>query len=997
MNDPPPRGPEGASPGDGRDDAAAVVTFLFTDIEGSTRLWEHHPAEMGVALARHDALMRQAIERSGGVVFKTIGDAFCAVFPKAEGALDAAIAAQRAIMREPWPAPVAIRVRMAMHTEAAEARDGDYFGPALNRVARLLSAGHGGQVLLTAATRDAALATLPADVGLRDLGERQLRHLIRTERVYQVVSPGLGEAFPPLVTPDARSHNLPMMTTSFVGRDDERAALQALTDDHRLVTLTGPGGTGKTRLALQVATERVDRFMDGARFVDLAPLADAQLVPQTVAAVLGVQEQPGVPLDEALVKWLAGKELLLVLDNCEHVLAGVAPLCQRLLAGSRGVRLMATSREALHVPGEHVFRVPSLTVPDADATGESILRSASARLFVDRAVAVRPSFRLADGDDAILASLCRRLDGIPLALELAAARVHAMSLAELHARLDQRLRLLTGGARTALPRQQTLRSTIDWSYELLGEAERALLRRLAVFAGGWTLAAAEAVCESGRVEEGAVLDLLSSLVDKSLVHAESGASVTRYRFLETVRHYALDRLRASEDDAAVHERHFAWCLAMAELAFEQRGSPGEQERAAALELEHENVRAAFAWQAATGRDAARGLRLAIAMRWLWQVRGHVVEARARLTETFDRAVAANVDASLIARASNALGAIAHSLGDHAGSRAHYERAHDLYLRAGNRRGIAVASNGLATVAATTGAVDEALAWFGQTIAMDRELGDSMSLATSLRNLALFDCNRGDFAAARPLAEESLALQRQLGGSYGIADSLEVVAIALRGLGDREGGRRLTDESLRMRRAYGDRLGIAAGALELARMSIEDGETDLGRRLAEEALAIARVQGFGWAVVEAQHALGLVAEREGDVERALRLQRESLRAAKADANRSGMAAALEAIASLAIERGEGEMAVLAWACARQLRQSLGLSLPASSLARAEAAARAARAGLTDATAFETTWDRGRDALPDDVAAMVLARGDAAREIVREGNVADPPVPEASRSR
>lgn len=445
------------------DSPAGTVTFLFTDIEGSTKLWEAHPETMRATMGRHDALMREAIGASNGYVFKTIGDAFCAAFATATEALEAVLAAQLAVHAEVWPDETPIRVRMALHTGAVESRDDDYFGPPVNRVARLLSTVHGGQAVLSQTTYDLVRDYLPDQVALKDLGSHQLKDLARQEQVFQLLHPHLTAEFPPLLSLANQLNNLPQQLTSFIGREEETATLESLLAKSRLVTLTGSGGTGKTRLSLQVAANVLERFPDGAWLVELAPMNDPAFVAAAVTGVLGLKEQPGIPAVQTLVEHLKSKRLLLVLDNCEHLLDACAKLVDDILRQCPGVQILVTSREALGISGETIYRVPSLSLPDPKQpqTPESLSHFEAVRLFIDRATQVQTTFTVTNQNAPALASICQRLDGIPLAIELAAARVRSLSLEAINDKLDQRFRLLTGGSRTALPRQQTLRSLID--------------------------------------------------------------------------------------------------------------------------------------------------------------------------------------------------------------------------------------------------------------------------------------------------------------------------------------------------------------------------------------------------------------------------------------------------------------------------------------------------------------------------------------------------------
>jgi predicted ATPase/class 3 adenylate cyclase len=547
-----------------------TVTFLFTDIEGSTRLWEQHPEAMGAAVARHDALAAAVIAPHRGVLVKSRGegDSLFAVFAQASDALAAASALQQAVLAEPWPAETPLRVRIALHTAAAELRDGDYYGLGVNRCARLRAVAHGGQVLFSSPTYDRVRDHLPEGAALRDLGSHRLKDLQQPEQLFQLLHPALPADFPPLRSLAAFAHNLPVQLTRFIGREREMADVKRLLAASHLLTLTGSGGCGKTRLALQVAADLLEEYTDGVWLVELAALTDPALVAQTVVSALGAREEPSRTPAQTLLEYLRPKHLLLVLDNCEHLLAACAQLADTSLRSCPNLRVLASSREGLGVAGEQTYRVPSLSVPDAEhlPSLERLQEFEAVQLFAARAALSQPTFAVTAANARAVVQVCRRLDGIPLAIELAAARVKALPVEKVAERLDDRFRLLTGGSRTALPRQQTLRALIDWSYDLLTETERKLLRRLSVFAGGWTLEAAEAVCSGDGLDEWEVLDLVTTLVDKSLVQYEAGEGEARYRLLETVRQYARDRLLESGEADVARGRQLDWCLALAERA-----------------------------------------------------------------------------------------------------------------------------------------------------------------------------------------------------------------------------------------------------------------------------------------------------------------------------------------------------------------------------------------------------------------------------------------------
>jgi predicted ATPase/class 3 adenylate cyclase len=569
--------------------------FLFTDVESSTHLWDAYPEAMPAALARHDEILRSSIEGHDGYVFATGGDGFAAAFARAGDALRAAMAAQSLLAAEGWFGGVAIRVRMGLHTGEAVERDGDYFGPAVNRAARLMSIGHGGQVLVSSATAEIVAGVVFGGAVLLDLGEQRLRDLSRPERVFELTGPGLVGGHPPLRSLDASATNLPVQLTSFIGREEELEAIGSALVGHRLVTVTGAGGVGKSRLALQAAAETVERFDGGCWLVELAPVVEGDRLFEAVAAALGVAPALGATAQESVLDTLRVRHTLILLDNCEHLLGDARRAVTAMLRAGSGAVVLATSREPLGVPGEQVFGLASLD----EAT--------AVRLFTERASDADAAFALADQDLPTLRGLCRRLDGMPLAIELAAARVRMFSVAELAARVDQRFRLLTGG-RAAVERHRTLRAAIDWSYELLSPAERRLLERLSVFAGGFVLDAVEAVATSNGNEAADAVDLLAGLVDKSLVMADRSGGGTRYRLLETIRQYAEERLVSTGSADRVRQAHATYYGAFARSVGRRLWSAEKMTWVARLEPELDNLRLAVSWAVGHGAtDLAMGI------------------------------------------------------------------------------------------------------------------------------------------------------------------------------------------------------------------------------------------------------------------------------------------------------------------------------------------------------------------------------------------------------
>jgi predicted ATPase/class 3 adenylate cyclase len=746
-----------------------TFTFLFTDIQGSTRLWEQYPDAMRAALARHDALVRGSIESHGGHVFKTAGDAFYAAFADAETALAAALHVQIVLHPQPWSLPEgeALRVRAALHMGKAERRDGDYFGAPLSRTARLLGAAHGGQTLVSE-TLASLLPTVPAGgASLRSLGRHRLKDLAQPQQIFQLTHPALPRDFPPLRSLEMFTHNLPIQLSSFVGREKETDAARRMLAQTRLLTLTGTGGAGKTRLALQLAAEVIEDFPDGVWLVELAPLTDPTLLPQTVAAVLGLAEEGG---DRTLAQTLADalrlKSLLLIWDNCEHLVDACAHLAESLLRACPGLRLLATSREALEIAGETVLPISSLALPPAPPLPptETLAGYESVRLFVERATTALPAFRLSDGNAPAVAQVCARLDGIPLALELAAARVRVLAPQQIAARLDDRFRLLSGGSRTALPRQQTLRALIDWSYDLLPPTEKTLLRRLSVFAGGWSLEAAEAVCagqhlNGAEVEGWEVLDLLARLVAKSLVVAETpDEGQVRYRLLENLRSYARERLAERGEAAAVSARHRDWFLSLAEEAEPNLSSPEQASWLNRLEGDHDNLRAALTDCHADAGSVENGLRLAGALWKFWWMRGYFSEGRGFLERALARSGAEETMAR--AKALNGAGILAEAQGDYAVAISRYQQSLSIYRTLGDDARIGGMLNNLGNVASLQGEWGNARAYYEQGLAIYRALDNQERIAILLMNTGIVAAHQQQYAEARSLYEESLAIFRK---------------------------------------------------------------------------------------------------------------------------------------------------------------------------------------------------------------------------------------------
>ncbi|HXW43249.1 MAG TPA: adenylate/guanylate cyclase domain-containing protein [Streptosporangiaceae bacterium] len=757
---------------------SGTVTLLFTDVEGSTRLWEAEPDSMATALRQHDHILSAAIEQAGGYVFKTVGDAFCAAFWTAPAALAAALGAQRALGAQDWPTSRPVRVRMGMHSGVCEERDGDYFGPVVNRAARLEAVAHGGQVLASGATAELLSESLPGGVSLRDLGSHRLKDLGRPEQVFQLEAKYLDASFPPLASLDNPElpNNLPGLLSAFIGREQELEEIRVLARSSRLLTLTGAGGSGKTRLALQAAAELIDLTADGVWLVELAQVTRGDQVPGAVAAVLGLADH-GEPTQSAVTEALSGQDALILLDNCEHVVDAAAKFCDQVIRHCPRVRILATSREPLGIDGERIYRVPSLSLPAPDAQTAADLADCDAvRLFTERARAHDAGFILTDSVAPLVATICQRLDGIPLALELAAARLSSMSVQQVCERLDQRFRLLTGGSRNAMPRQQTLQATVDWSFSLLTAAERQTLARLSVFAGSFELEAAEAICATESVDAFDVLDLLGSLVSKSLVVADRTADAVRYRLLETIRQYSAEELLRSCDAADVlavragHAYHYLW---LAETAAPELTGPRQDDWLQRLDLDWDNLRAAVLFLEAEHR-VADVLRLAVALERFAGSRLHTEMLGHARRAVDDPAVSPSLPLGkgLLTVATMILTFVRKDASELPAARAYAERALRLAADLPDRRLEVRSLNLLAAVAGREHDRDALRRLAEQSTAAAREIGDMQLLGDQLALLAHGGLSNEE---TQRIALEALACFRQCGDQLSASNVLHLLS------------------------------------------------------------------------------------------------------------------------------------------------------------------------------------------------------------------------------
>jgi len=914
---------------------SGTVTFLFTDIEGSTKLAQEYPDQWESLRSRHNAILQAALETYNGYIFQIVGDAVCMAFHSASDALNAALEAQWLLQNESW-SPASVSVRMGIHTGAAQLNNSSeqirYMGYAtLVLVQRIMSAGHGGQILISSATRELVRDALPFNTELVDLGERRLKDLIRPERLYQLQTPGLASKFPPLRTLEASRNNLPVQLTSFIGREREILEIKGELKNHHLVTLIGPGGTGKTRLSLQVAAELLDQFHHGVWFIELAPLTDPDLILQTILSAIGITEQSGKPLD-VLREYLREKKFLIVLDNCEHLLEASAHVAHAILSVAPDLRVLASSREALGVPGEMSYPVPSLSLPDIKQLPviEQLSQYEAVRLFIDRALLVARRFSVDANNAPFIAQICHRLDGIPLAIELAAARVQMLSVDKISAGLDDRFYLLTGGARTLLPRQQTLRALIDWSYDLLSENERLFFRRLSVFAGSWTLEAAEEVCSDSdllpvnseqtghRLLVTDILDLLNQLVNKSLVVVvkDSPSGETRYRMLETIRQYTHDRLAEAGGGEIVRQGHLEYFVKLTAQAGPELYRPNQVFWLNKLDEEIANLRTALEWALTT--DVETGLRIVAGpiyrfwvFRSTWRELGNWL---AQFLERYDQATPLHVRA--LAIQSQCVG---NNMGNFNETHRLAEKSLQMARSLSNKSSEAFSLSILGGFTLLQGSVGEAIPLLEQSLALYRELGDKVGQASTIDWLSI---NNHDLERATAYAKEGLALCRELGDLAGVASILTTLARLTYINGDFSSPALWLDEVLSLSRQLGDQMREDEALITYGALAYWQGDFQQARAYYEEGIALAEKIGYYYQNLWAHIYMAYAILRQGDIQKARELFENGIRSMQKADLLIGLVFAMEGLASLYVHETQFERAAQLFAWTNAMREKLG---------------------------------------------------------------------------
>ena len=905
------------------------VVILFTDIEGSTKLWESHPEEMATALMRHDTIVRHAIESHKGRVFKTVGDAFCATFDSVRTAMAACIAAQVGLESQEWDVDVAIHVRMAIHAGEAEERGNDFFGNTVNKVARLLSTGFGGQILVSGVAVH-LLDTTPDQSNLISLGKHRLKDLHEPEEIFQVQHPQLRRDFPPLKSIHGENTNLPVQLTSFIGREQELARVKSNLREGRLSTLTGPGGCGKSRLSIQAAADMAEDFPDGIWMAELAELSEGSSIDGNVALALSIRETPDGSLRRDIIENCRNRKLLLILDNCEHVIENAAKFAKDILQQCSDVKILATSREPLGMPGESIYQVPSLASLDPEqleSNGQELVdylnENDAARLFIERATAVSANFSVGEQNALSVAQVCYQLDGIPLAIELAAARVKVLPIEQIATRLDDRFRLLTAGSRTHLPRQQTLRALIDWSYDLLEENEKALLRRLSVFAGGWTLESAEPICEGADVEAWEVLDLTSKLVDKSLVTVDSNPNDVRYGLLQTVRQYSREKLIESSEDIEYQQRHMAHFAELAREGSDKLQGSEQAEWLNRFEKDRANLRAAL--DHALLADTQTAVAMAAHLWRYWMTHSIFTEGRIILTNTLQLP---DIDRSQVeyAKALQGAGVLAMTQMDNEVAKGYLQECLNISREYQHAEFESAALNSLGNLAWKQGAYEQSRELYEASLTLEKSRGNDTGVARATISLGNVATQRAEYEDAERLYTEALTMSRRLKNSAWEAAILHNLGDVAWLQGHNEEAGEHYQASYEVREVLGDRLGMARATNKLGDVAMARGDRKKARELFNQTLRETRkLRDHLWEAGSLAD-LGDLDFIEGHVDEALELHKQALTMRRDLDDQYGIAHSLTMIGNIFAAQGNAADASWLYGAAETLRKRIGAPLP-----------------------------------------------------------------------
>ena len=980
-----------------------VVTFLFTDIEGSTRLSQEYPDTIQLALEKHHSILQDAINSNHGFVFLTVGDAICCAFENTDDAVRSAVEIQTNLANEKWD-DAEIRIRIGIHSGKAEWNGKDYMGYiTLARAARVMSAAYGGQILVSGDACEYAKEKNQKNISFRDLGQRRLKDLKQPVKLYQVVAEGLREDFPPLNTLDARPNNLPVQLTSFIGREAEMKQVKNLLRQTHLLTLTGTGGSGKTRISLQVGADVIDSYANGVWFVELAALTEPALLANTIVKTLSVLEQPKITVEELLINYLNDKEMLLIFDNCEHLIEAVADLTHKMLMKSPGLRIIATSREALRCEGEQTHRVLPLECPDPNdnESPEKLSRYESVRLFIETALAVNQNFRLNNDNAPALAKICFQLDGIPLAIELAAARTNALSVEQIYQRLDDRFRLLTGGKRTSLPRQQTLKALIDWSYELLTENERLMWQRLSVFTGGWTLEAAETICPDEKISKNEILNLLTGLTEKSIIVYDE--SRDRYRMLETIKQYGKEKL---SDENDIFLKHLSYFTELSEKAMPELQKENLKFWLDILEADHSNLVAAIDWSL-HNKNAEKGARVAAALGEFWDTMGHystgirIIESIMESTDTPDRLLISRIlywigiyemsqghneqarkyadrsldlgkdigDKRAIANGMNILGQIESKKGNYEHAKMYYKENLAIIKEIGDKNGFAHSLRNLGNEAYNKGEYDQAKIYYKESLAISKEHGNKRSIAASEFNLGNIANNQGDFEQAKQHFEESLAIGKEIGIRFLIAKSMNHLANVLTNQGDYKQAVKYHQESLNLYEEIGIKDGIALSMIHLGDVLCLQGECERAEKYLSRSMTLYREIGDRRGIANSTYFMGNLYFNQEKYEQAKNLYKESLSICNGINYKLGVADIMNSLGILSYIQGRYELSVKLLSASEKILESMGSILVLGEQLKKDETIKKLHEQLSDED-FNKYWEEGKNLTPQEACKMAI---------------------------
>jgi len=846
------------------------VTFLFTDIEGSVKLAQKYHDILKELLDKHHDIIEQSVNENNGFVFKIIGDAFCCSFENPDDALHASLSAQRKFNSGDWKG-AEMKVRMGIHTGPAEWSESGYMGyMTLARSQRVMSAANGGQILISEESKNGIKEDPTGKISFRELGERRLKDLIRPIILFQPLAEGIVSEFPPLKTLDARPNNLPLQLTSFIGRENEIKTVKKLMSESRLLTLIGSGGSGKTRLALQAGADLIDKYINGVWFIDLASIQDGNLLYLKIAESIGLNDQQGKSIEENIYEYIKDKELLIILDNCEHLINECAKLSVKFLHHSSKMKILTTSREALKCQGEILHNVLPLKFPDPkdSSTPEKLVQFEAVRLFIERALSVSPNFRVNNENASALAGICFQLDGIPLAIELAAARVKILPLEKIYEKLSDRFKLLTGGSRTVLPRQQTLSAMIDWSYDLLSEKEKILFERLSVFTGGWTLEAAERICSDEMIDEFEVIDILSGLIDKSLVISKESESEIRFSMLVTIRQYALNKINEGD----IFSKHFLYFREMGNYTKQMSTGMDQKRYINITESETDNIRAAINW--GTENETEETFRFLSDLAEFWRIRGYYSEGYQTCMNLLDKKQ--QVRGILRADVMYAQALSAYGIGKLKEMEELANSGLSIYEEQNYRYGIAKCYELLGIICnASSADLKKTSDYHYNSLEIFRELGEKSDIANSLYNLSFILHRQGDLDSAIKMKFEALDIFKVTGDIHRVALVLANLGVIYFRKEEYEKAQSYTEESLALSYQIGDKYMISINLVNYGCISTGLKDYEKALEYLEKAMEIFNDCGYIINVIPALLYTGEVYNFTGEFEKAISNYKESI--------------------------------------------------------------------------------------------------------------------------